>query len=184
MDTSDVSHNADPRDNPAVPKPPPREPIRNAMFYAVLAAAGGLTAAVLFDVLEEGQIIAALGTAGSILAAVWLLMERVRAMVNSPATSAEQAAVTKALAEAVSQAKVTGEVPDTAAEVANEVLSGAVKTVVPPALVAAAVAAGLPASWAAAASPVAVQAAIGAVKEATKRAPNQSETNVRVMDGL
>lgn len=96
----------DPRHNPAIPQPPPREPIRNALLYTLLLAAAGLTAAVLFGVLEEGEIIAALGTAGSILAAVWLLMERVRSMVNSPATSAEQAAVTEALAETVTQAKI------------------------------------------------------------------------------
>lgn len=170
--------NADPRKNPAVPRPPPREPLRNAYTYVIVAVVLVLTGLVTFGKLTAEQIIAVIGTAGAILTAVVALLERARGMLNSPATSAQNAELRDALAQAIVLAEKNGQVPPVGKSLAESVIAGGIKGAATPALQAAALALGLPHAFVVAAAPAALQAAMDAVGHVVKRAPNQDEMDL------
>lgn len=174
--------NSDPRKNPSAPKPLPREPLRNAYTYVIVAAVLALTGLVTFGALTTEQIIAVIGTAGAILTAVVALLERARGMLNSPATSAQNAELRDALAQAIVLAEKNGSVPSVGKSLAEDVIKGGIRGAAGPALQAAALALGLPHAFVVAAAPAALQAAMDAVTEASKRAPTGDEAYQRVRD--
>lgn len=172
--------NSDTRKNQT--QPPPKEPIRNALYYAAAVIAVVLTGLIVGNVITLTQLTLIGSTAGAVFALVFGLMERVRLLVNSPATSAANADIRDALAQAVVLAEQTGKVPPVGKTLAENVIAGGIRGVAMPALQAAALALGLPHAFVVAAAPAALQAAMDAVEHVAARAPTGDEAYQRVRD--
>ena len=179
--------NSDPRKNPAMPAVPPKEPIRNALYYAAATIAVVLTGLIVGGIITLEQLTLIGATAGTVFALVFGLMERVRNLVNSPATSADNAAVRDALAQAIEQATQTGTVPPTGKRLAEQVIAGAVKGAATPVLQQKALALGIPYAIVMASTGPALQAlmvvAEKTITELSKRAMTETEAEAALRAG-